>query len=403
MINDIFSGRKIILGVTGGIAAYKSCLLVRSLIKRGAEVRVIMTPSALEFITPLTFSTLSGNEVIVNIFPESQKQGAHLNTWHIGYALWSDLMIIAPATINTVAKIAGGFADNALTTVVAALRSSLIVAPAADMDMYNNKITRANIEKLKELTGAYIVEAEKGELASGLSGIGRMADTDKIIDVAELILSGLKQDLAGRKIVITAGPTFEDIDPVRFIGNRSSGRMGYEIAKVAFLRGAEVTLISGPSAEICYPEIRKIKVRSAKEMKEAVITELEKNDILIMSAAVADYKPESVSSYKIKKEDSLKSVSLIQTDDILSSVSHENKIIIGFALETDNEIQNAGRKLVSKNLDMIVLNSLNDINAGFECRTNKVTIIKKSGEKKGFPLLSKFQTANNILSELLSL
>ncbi len=402
MSDDIFSGKKIILGVTGCIAAYKSAYLLRGLIKRGAEVKVVMTPSATEFIAPLTLSTLSKYEVITNIFPQSQKNGTVFSTWHIDYSVWADLMIIAPATINTVAKIAHGFADNALTTLVSALRCPLIIAPAADVDMYENKITQQNIHRLEE-SGYYILQAEKGELASGLSGEGRFPQIEKIIDAAEIILSGYKKDLSAKKILVTAGPTYEDIDPVRFIGNRSSGKMGFEIAKAAFLRGAEVTLISGPVKESIYPEVKSIKVRSASEMKKAVEKELKDNDVLIMSAAVADYKPSSTSNKKIKKEDKLTSIKLTETDDILSSLVKKDKIVVGFALETDNEIKNASKKLISKNLDMIVLNSLKDKKSGFEVDTNKITIINKSGKQIKFPLLSKFQAANKILSEIIKI
>ena len=406
MPNDVFRKKKIILGVTGCIAAYKACYLTRELKNRGAEVKVVMTPSALQFVAPLTFSTLSGNPVIVNIFPVSQQNGTDVSTWHIDTARWADLILIAPATVNTVAKIAYGFADNALTTLVSAARSPLVVVPAADVDMYMNKTTTANIQKLEEL-GHYVVYAEEGELASGLSGYGRMADINKIIDSTELVLSGIKKDLNGKKILVTAGPTYEDIDPVRYIGNRSSGKMGYSLAKAAFLRGADVTLISGPSAEAAYPEIKLYKVRSAKEMKAAVTKELKTNDILIMSAAVADYKPAETSQRKIKKEDKLASLRLTQTDDILSSLKKDfaygtgGKKIIGFALETNDAEKNAAKKLKEKNLDMIVLNSLSDKKSGFEYDSNKITIIGKSGKKKSFSLQSKFQVANNILTEIL--
>ncbi|HEX3073501.1 MAG TPA: bifunctional phosphopantothenoylcysteine decarboxylase/phosphopantothenate--cysteine ligase CoaBC, partial [Ignavibacteriales bacterium] len=265
-MDHLFAGKKILLGVTGGIAAYKSALLVREFVKHGAEVRVIMTPAAAEFITPLTFSTLTGNPVVMNIFPESQAAGTNMKTWHIEYALWADLMIIAPATVNSLAKIAGGFADNALTAVVSALRCPLILAPAADVDMYNNPIVRENLDKIKRVLKAYVVEAEKGFLASGLSGMGRMADITKITDAAKLYFAGKKLDMSGKKVLVTAGPTYEDIDPVRYLGNRSSGKMGYELAKAAYLRGADVTLISGPSAQTAYPEISIVKVRSAAEM-----------------------------------------------------------------------------------------------------------------------------------------
>ena len=401
MQSDILSGKKIILGVTGGIAAYKSCYLVRELVKRNAEVRVVMTPSAAEFISPLTFSTLSNYKVLVNTFPSSQKDGTDVSTWHIDYALWADLMIIAPATVNTIAKIAHGFADNALTTLASALRSPLLVAPAADVDMYENKFTQENINRL-ESNGAFIVKAESGELASGLSGYGRMAEVNKIIDAAEIILSGIKKDLLGKKILITSGPTYEDIDPVRFIGNRSSGKMGFAIAKAAYLRGADVTLISGPTSEIAYPEIKVFKVRSASEMKKSVEKELKQNEVLIMAAAVADFRPSIPKSKKIKKEDKPTEIKLTQTEDILGSIKKDGKTIVGFALETDNEKNNAVKKLKAKNLDMIVLNSVKDKKSTFEYDTNKITVIHKTGKQKSYPLLSKFQAANKILSEIIN-
>lgn len=400
MNREIFSGRKIILGVTGGIAAYKACLLARELIKNGAEVKTVMTPSALNFVAPLTFSSLTKNEVIVNIFPPSQENGTELKTWHIETALWADLMIVAPATVNTIAKIAHGFSDNALTTLVSALRCPCIFAPAADMDMYNNKIARRNVSILEQ-EGYFIVEAEKGELASGLEGDGRLADINKILDAAELVLTGVTKDLKDKKILVSAGPTYEDIDPVRYIGNRSSGKMGYQIAKAAFLRGAEVTLVSGPSSEVCYPEIKKINVRSANEMKSSIDKELGNNDYLIMSAAVADYKPLQKSGNKIKKEENLSEIKLTPTEDILVSVKNSSKKIVGFALETNEEKANALKKLKNKNLSMIVLNSLNDKGSGFEFDTNKITIIHKDGKEKNFELQSKFSAANSILSEML--
>ena len=401
MQKDFLFGKKIVLGVTGCIAAYKSAYLIRDLVKRGAEVKVVMSPSATQFITPLTLSTLSNNPVVVNMFPESKSSSTSLNTWHIDLAQWADLILIAPATVNTVAKIAYGFADNALTTVVCAARSPVVLAPAADVDMYENLTTRENLSKLESL-GYYIVEAEEGELASGLIGKGRFAELDKIIDSVEFVLSGFEKDLKGKKILVTAGPTIEDIDPVRFLSNRSSGKMGYAIAKAAFLRGADVTLISGISYEIAYQEIKKINVRSADEMKKAVDRELKKNDVLIMSAAVADYKPSKISSKKLKKEKNLTELKITKTADILSSVKKDNKIIVGFALETDNEIANAKRKLKEKQLDMIVLNSLKDKKSGFEFDTNKVMLIKKTGKAINLPLQSKFQIANKILSEILN-
>ena len=399
MQKDLLYGKKIVLGVTGCIAAYKSAYLIRDLVKRGADVKVVMSPSATQFITPLTLSTLSKNAVVVNMFPENKNGSTNLNTWHIDLAQWADLILIAPATVNTVAKLAYGFADNALTTLAAAARSPVVLAPAADVDMYENPATKENLVKLESL-GYYIVEAEEGELASGLSGKGRLAELDKIIDSVEFVLSGFEKDLKGKKILVTAGPTIEDIDPVRFIGNRSSGKMGYALAKAAFLRGADVTLISGTSNEIAYQEIKKVNVRSADEMKKAVDRELKKSDFLIMSAAVADYKPAKVSTKKLKKEKNLTEIKITKTADILSSVKKENKIIVGFALETDNEIANAKKKLKEKQLDMIVLNSLKDKRSGFEFDTNKVTLIKKNGKTIKLPLQSKFQIANKILDQL---
>lgn len=401
MSDDVLSGKKIILGVTGGIAAYKSCYLIRELIQRGAEVRVLMTPSALEFISPLTFSSLSGNKVIVNTFPLSPSNGCEVTTWHIDYGTWADLMIIAPATINTCAKIAHGFADNALTTVVTALRCPLIVAPAADVDMYMNSVTQENISRLRKL-GYFIVDAEEGELASGLKGRGRLADIGKIIDSAEIVLSGYKKDLSGKKILVTAGPTFEDIDPVRFIGNRSSGKMGFAIARAAFLRGADVTLITGPSYEYAYPEIKQVKVRSAEEMNKQVKLYFASNEYLVMAAAVADYKPAKISGSKIKKEETkLSSLKVTRTIDILESLKKENRFVAGFALETDDELNNARKKLRDKKLDMIIMNSLKDKDSGFEYDTNKITIIRKNGKAVRFKLMSKFQAANKILSEII--
>jgi len=402
MPKDPLSGKKILLGITGCIAAYKACYIIRDLMNRGAEVKVVMTPSATEFITPLTLASLSSNDVVVHTFPSSTKTGTALSTWHIDYALWADLMLIAPATVNTIAKIAYGFADNALTTLVSALRSPLIVAPAADVDMYKNKITWENIKRLESF-GHYIVYAEEGELASGLIGEGRLADTNKIIDSVELVLSGYSKDLTGKKILVSAGPTYEDIDPVRYLGNRSSGKMGFALAKAAFLRGADVTVISGPSNEVPYPEINLKKIRSAQNMFTAVKNELQKNDILIMAAAVADYKPAKVSNKKIKKGVKVPDIKLTGTKDILLSLNSKGKTLVGFALETDNELANAKKKLKEKNLDMIILNSLKEKGTGFEGDTNKVTILREEGKAVKIPLQSKFQVANKILNEINSL
>ncbi len=400
MQNKILKNKNILLGITGCIAAYKAAFLTREFVKLGAKVKVVMTPSATEFISPLTLSTLSGNPVIISTFPESQKESTGLGTWHIDAALWADIMIVAPCTINTVAKIAHGFADNALTTMVTALRSPLLVAPAADVDMYQNKITQKNIQSLKDF-GINIVEAEEGELASGLKGKGRLAGINKIIDSAVLVLNGFNRDLENQNILITAGPTYEDIDPVRFIGNRSSGKMGYWLAKAAYLRGANVTLISGPSSETIYPEIKFHSTRSAAEMEKAVKQNLKTNDVLIMSAAVADYSPAKKSENKIKKENKLQAIQLKENKDILASLDKKEKFVVGFALETENGLVNAKKKLKTKNLDMIVLNVLKANKSGSDSDTNKIKILHKSGDKKDFPLQLKFIVANNILTEII--
>ncbi|MCG6959677.1 bifunctional phosphopantothenoylcysteine decarboxylase/phosphopantothenate--cysteine ligase CoaBC, partial [bacterium BMS3Abin03] len=283
---------------------------------------------------------------------------------------------------------------------VSAARSLVLIAPAADVDMYQNPITQENILKLESL-GYFIIPAEEGELASGLSGFGRLADLNKILDTVELLLSNHKIDLPGKRILVTAGPTYEDIDPVRFIGNRSSGKMGYAVAKASYLRGAEVTLISGPSSENVYPEIKKINVRSADEMKKLVEKELRNNDILIMASAVADYKPAKTESKKLKKERKLSELKLLPTEDILASIKKDKKIVVGFALETDNELTNAKKKLKEKDLDLMILNSLKDKKSGFEFDTNKITILKKTGKTIKLPLMNKFQTANKILDAIL--
>ena len=307
-------------------------------------------------------------------------------------------MLLAPATINTIAKIAHGFADNALTTLVSALRCPLVVAPAADVDMYSKPINKENLEKL-EKAGHYVIYAETGELASGLEGEGRLADITKILDAIELILSGFSKDLIGKKILVSAGPTYEDIDSVRFIGNRSSGKMGYAVANAAFLRGADVTVVSGPSSQILYPEIKLFKVRSAIEMERKIKTELVKNDVLVMAAAVSDFRPASTASGKIKKAEGFSEIKLAANPDILSSIKATKTKLIGFALETNNEDKNAKKKLAEKGLDMIILNSVSK-DSGFEVNTNRITIYKKDGKHLKIPLQSKFQVANKILTEI---
>lgn len=401
---DIIKNKNIVLAVCGGIAAYKTPLLLRELIKSGASVKVVMTPSSKNFVTPLVLETLSNNIVIDDIVNIPQ----NLKTWHIDYAEWADLIVVVPATINTIGKIANAIADNPVTTLACAARNRMLFVPAADMYMYNNPIFQNNLKKLEDL-GHFVLPAEEGFLASGLSGVGRMPEIDKIMDAIKIVLLNKKKDLIGKRILVSAGPTYEDIDPVRYIGNRSSGKMGYEIAKSCYLRGAEVTLISGPSNVYCYPEINKISIRSALQMRDKIIENIDKNDIIIMAAAVADFKPKTIANNKIKKDDNFDfSIQLEENPDILQevnkySVEHNLKLLkVGFALETDNELENAKKKMSKKNLDMIVLNSLNDKNAGFEFETNSVTIIKKDSDKiKKYPLSHKFDIANIIIDNIL--
>ncbi len=389
------NGKKILLGITGGIAAYKNYFLIRELIRRGAEVRVVTTPSALAFVNELTLSTLSKNSVITDVLGRNGQ-----GTWHIDLSLWADLYVIAPATMNTIAKIAHGLCDNPVTILALSRRCPLIVCPAADEDMYLNTVSEKNIKKL-EKHGIHILQAESGELASGLVGVGRLPETAKIIDCCETVLMGYEKDLAGKKILVSAGPTFEDIDPVRFLGNRSSGKMGYAIAKAAYLRGAMVTVISGHSTVSIYNDIEKKEIRSADEMLKEVVSHLPKYDILIMAAAVADYTPVEYSKQKIKKGSETITLELKRTKDVLKNIDKSGKFIVGFALESENEIENAKNKLSEKNIDMIVLNSASDRDGGFEVDTNNVTILFPDKEPVTITTKSKFQVAHYILDEIL--
>lgn len=396
--------KKIILGVSGGIAAYKACYLLRELIKLGSEVRVVMTPSACEFVSPLTFSTLSKNEVIVNIFPD-KKANSKFSTWHIHLAEWADLFVIAPATVNTIAKINHGIADNALTTLVAARKSPLLIVPAADEDMYLSYSNQKNISDLK-LHGVHFLETEYGELASGLTGLGRMAEVDKIVEKIKFILSNSFKDFVKKKFLITSGPTYEPIDPVRFIGNRSSGKMGHALALAALYRGGNVTVITGPTNLTFPDQIKLIKVQTAEEMFKAVKKEFPQSDIFISAAAVADYRPKKVFSSKIKKEGSKLFLELEENKDILKEISKfkkKHQKLIGFSLETENEISNSREKLEKKKLDMIVINNPLKEGAGFETDTNQIYILKKDGTLKEFPQKFKFDVANDILNEIKSL
>lgn len=393
-------GKHIVLGITGGIAAYKSAVLLRLLIKRGAEVQVVMTPSAKEFITPVTLSALSGKPVVSEFFT------ANTGEWHshVDLGLWADLMIVAPATASTLGKMANGIADNMLVTTYLSAKEHVMVAPAMDLDMYASPSTRRNLATLAA-DGVEIIEAAEGELASHLIGKGRMAEPEVIVERAERFFSR-RQDMVGMKVAITVGPTYEKIDPVRFIGNYSSGKMGFALAEECVSRGAEVIAVTGPvTAYPSDPRINIVKVESALEMNEEALKAFRTADIGIFAAAVADYRPETYSDHKIKREGKDEMIiRLVKNPDISSNVSEEKKegsILVGFALETDDALDNAHKKLEKKNLDMIVLNSLEDKGAGFRTDTNKVTVIARDGFKKAFPLKSKREVAADIVDIIL--
>lgn len=388
-------GKNIVVGITGGIAAYKSAFLVRLLVKAGAEVQVIMTPNAKEFITPVTLSTLSGRPVISEFFT------ANTGEWHshVDLGLWADAFVVAPATASTLAKMANGVADNMLVTSYLSTRATTFVAPAMDFDMWLHPSTARNLATLKA-DGVKIVDPESGELASHLTGKGRMAEPETIVKALECYFSS-KEDLKGKKVLITAGPTYELIDPVRFIGNFSSGKMGYSIAGECVRRGADVTLVSGPTSLSADPKARRIDVTSAKEMLDAVMKHLGEADIVVFCAAVADYAPEEVSDRKIKRENKDEMVIRLRRNPDISAVCcaerRPGQVFVGFALETDNERDNAISKLRRKGLDWIVLNSLKDKDACFGGDCNKITVFGASGEEYAFPLVSKEECARNLV------
>ncbi len=401
----MLKGKKIILGITGSIAAYKAAILVRLLVKEGAEVKVLMTELAKEFITPLTMSTLSKNPVVTDFFNHGN------GNWnsHVDLGLWADAFLIAPATANTIAKMAGGLADNLLLTTYLSVRCPVIIAPAMDMDMYSHPATQENISIL-EKRGVTVINASSGELASGLYGEGRMEEPEKIAGIlSDFFLKGspdkgLKKKLEGKKILLTAGPTYEAIDPVRFIGNHSSGKMGYAIAGALANLGALVTLVSGPtSLELNHKNIKLIKVTSAGEMYEKCIDEFPAANGAVLSAAVADYRPKNYHSQKIKSSRNELSIELEPTPDIaseLGKIKRKDQFLVGFALETENEKENAQLKLKNKNFDLIVLNSLNDHGAGFGYDTNKVSVLGKNNKLVNFELKSKTKVALDIVREL---
>lgn len=396
----MLKGKHIILGISGGIAAYKSVYLLRLLIKSGAEVQVIITPSGKEFITPVTLSALSGKPVISEFFT------ANTGQWnsHVDLGLWADAMIVAPATASTIAKMAHGVADNMLITTYLSAKAPVFVAPAMDLDMYAHPTTQHNINLLRSY-GNHIIEPADGELASHLYGKGRMEEPETIVKHLEDFFN-IRQDLKGKNVMITAGPTYERIDPVRFIGNYSSGKMGYALANEAFMRGANVTIVSGPVSIKANAGINVISVESAKEMLSACKNLWSDTDIAIMCAAVADYAPECPTDVKIKREkDEIPTIRLVKNPDIAATLGKEKKEqkLVGFALETNDETTNAQSKMVNKNLDMIVLNSLRDKGAGFQTDTNKVTIFTADGRELPFDIKSKAEVAKDIIDTILSL
>ena len=393
-------GKHIILGVTGSIAAYKAATLTRLLVKEGASVKVVMTPLAKEFITPLTMATLSKSPIMVDFYnPENGDWNSHVDL-----GLWADLYLIAPASANTIGKMAGGIADNLLLTTYLSAKCPVMVAPAMDLDMYKHPATQRNLKVLQSF-GNIIIEPESGELASGLIGKGRMEEPEKIVSFITDYFAR-QADFKDKKVVVTAGPTYEKIDPVRFIGNYSSGKMGLAIAEELAGRGAEVVLVCGPvNLKTCHSAIRRVDVESAAQMYEVTSKEFVNSDVAVLSAAVADFTPKEKADHKIKrgKDDLL--LELLPTKDIaaeLGRIKTASQLLIGFALETNDEEVNALSKMQRKNLDMIVLNSLNDKGAGFSVDTNKVTILDKAGDKTVYELKTKVEVAKDIVDQIAS-
>ena len=393
----MLEGKKFVLGITGSIAAYKAAYLIRALIKKGAEVQVVITPAGKEFITPITLSALTSKPVISEFF--SQRDG----TWHshVDLGLWADAMIVAPATASTIGKMAHGIADNMLITTYLSMKAPVFIAPAMDLDMFAHPATQHNLDILRSY-GNHIIEPGEGELASHLVGKGRMEEPDNIVRILEDYFAK-GAELAKKKVVITAGPTYEKIDPVRFIGNYSSGKMGYALAEECAARGAEVILVSGPvQLTTSHPGIRRIDVESAAEMHEATLREFADADAAILCAAVADFTPEEVADHKIKREHDDLMLRLKPTHDIAAALGQRkqaHQCLVGFALETDHEVEHAQNKLRRKNLNFIVLNSLRDAGAGFRHDTNKITILDAEGST-AYPLKSKKEVAADIVDRL---
>ncbi|KJD35587.1 phosphopantothenoylcysteine decarboxylase [Tamlana sedimentorum] len=396
---SILSGKNILLGISGGIAAYKTASLVRLFIKSGAQVKVVLTPSAKDFVTPLTLSTLSKNPVFSSFTNEDDDSGVWNN--HVDLALWADIMVIAPATANTLSKMANGVCDNILLATYLSAKCPIYFAPAMDLDMYKHPSTLASFTKLQDFRNV-MIPAASGELASGLVGEGRMAEPENIISFIENDILN-KLPLRGKTILITAGPTYEAIDPVRFIGNHSSGKMGFEIAKAAANNGAEVILVTGPTHEkVNHSAIKVVPVISAQSMYNAVHEHFNTSDVAILSAAVADFTPKEVATQKIKKKTNTLTLELEKTKDILASLGEikTKQFLVGFALETNNELENAKGKLKRKNLNLIVLNSLNDKGAGFKGNTNKVTFIDDKDNITAFDLKTKTEVANDLINHI---
>ncbi len=394
----MLKGKKIVLGITGSIAAYKACFIIRLLIKQGAEVQVVITPAGKEFITPLTLSTLTRKPVVSEFF--SGRDG----TWnsHVDLGLWADAMLIAPCTASTLGKMANGIADNMLITTYLSMKAPVFIAPAMDLDMYAHPSTQANMEKLISY-GNHIIEPQSGFLASGLEGKGRMEEPERIVEALDAALSPNRQRLNGKRILITAGPTYEKIDPVRFIGNYSSGKMGFALAEECARQGADVTLIAGPVAlKTSYANIHRIDVESCEEMYEAAISEFPKSDAAMLCAAVADFRPATIAEQKIKREGDELLVRLQPTHDIASRLGQmktDRQVLVGFALETNDEEANARLKLGKKNLDFIVLNSLKNKGTCFQSDDNQICIIGKDN-MQGYPRKSKQEVAADIIDEL---
>lgn len=397
----MLENKKIVLGITGSIAAYKACLLARLLIKKGAEVQVVMTPAAKEFITPLTLATLTQKPVVSEFFD------CRDGSWHshVSLGLWADAMLVAPASASTIGKMANGIADNMLVTTYLSMKAPVFVAPAMDLDMYAHPSTQQNLQRLLSF-GNHVIEPGTGFLASTLEGKGRMEEPERIVEALEQYFAS-QQALSGKKVLITAGPTYEKIDPVRFVGNYSSGKMGFALAEVCAEQGAEVTLVCGPvSLQTSHPAIHRIDVESAAEMYEAATKHFKKADIAILSAAVADFTPQTTANKKIKRKGDDMVLRLQPTQDIaaaLGAVKRKKQILVGFALETDNELENAVDKMERKNLDLIVLNSLRDKDAGFRVDTNKVTIIDRHHGLTAYDTKSKREVAKDIIEKVVKL